>query len=48
MKLGLPDFEGYQLFQVAKKAKINKRLLSKDHIKAALRKAWFGDEAKGI
>lgn len=48
MKLGLPDFEGYQPFRVAKKAKINKRLLSKDQIKEALRKAWFGDEPKGI
>lgn len=29
MKLGLADFEGYQPFQVAKKPKINKWLLSK-------------------
>ena len=32
MKLGLADFEGYQPFQVAKKAKINKLFLSKDQI----------------
>lgn len=32
MKLGLADFEGYQPFQVAKKAKINKWFLTKNQI----------------